>query len=197
MWPVTAESVNRQPLGSQQVRIAALIVVAIVVGVVLWLVLGHNSKKKHHKTAGTTVLFGPKLYKKASGLKGEAGALGGQPIYWAGKQSGLRYEFTQLKNGHIFIRYLPKGVKNGAKGAHYLIVATYAYRNAYKALKKLAKTRALHGPGHSVIYVRPNDPKSVLIAWPKVQYEVEIYDPRPSYARQVAESGQVAPIPVG
>ncbi len=46
MSSVTAEGVNRQPLDSQQVRIAALVVVAVVVGVVLWLVLGHSGKHK-------------------------------------------------------------------------------------------------------------------------------------------------------
>jgi hypothetical protein len=180
-------------MGSQQMRIAALVLVAAVVGVVLWLVLHHSKSGK--PTDGNRVVI-QKLV-SPSGLKFESRSLG-KTIYWAGPKAGVKYEFTEEKNGSLFVRYLTHGAKKGVRAANYLIVATYKFPDAYSRLKKLANAKTvsgpLTGPDGSIIYVRPHDQKSVLMAWPKVNYEVEIYDPSPTQARQVASSGDVKPV---
>jgi hypothetical protein len=185
----TAAGTSRPSLDSQQVRSAVLVVLAIVVGVVLWLVLGGGKHKP--KIKGDTVVLQKAM--KPGQLKSEAGKLG-HPIYWAGPQRGATYEFTLEHNHHVLVRYLTHGAPVGVKAAKYLIVATYFYRNAYKALKTVAKGNGHKGPGGSFIYVRPNDPRSVLIAWPHVDYEVEVYDPRPAEAQTVANNGQITTV---
>jgi hypothetical protein len=129
----------------------------------------------------------------SSALK-EASKLLRQPIYWAGPRKGFHYEFWRLTNGNIYVRYLPHGVKAGVTSAKFLIVATYPYRGAYAALTKYSHGKAVAGPHGSIYFARPTDPKSVYVAFPNVNYEVEIYDPSAAVSRSIAATGRVVPV---
>ena len=192
--PVTAEgaqNVNRQSVGNQQVRIAVLVIVALaVVGVVLWLVLGHSGK--HNNRKHFVPYIAPIGY-TAKNLAAESKFINTK-FYWAGKQDGYLYEFRRTTNGSLYVRYLPPGVPVKAPGAHFLIVATYPFIGAYKALKREAKSNAIVGPNQSIIYVRPKDRKSVLMAFPGVNDQIEIYDPNPAIALNTARSGEIKPV---
>jgi len=196
MWPVTVEStpnaertpqVNRQPMGSQQIRIAVLVVLAVIVGVVLWLVLGHSAK--HNPKAKSYKTIGPIGY-TAKNLKRESASIHTK-FFWAGPVSGNSYEFTRDYRGYLYVRYLPHGIRPGAKGGHFLIIATYPFPGAYEALKKQAGSNAVVGPDHSIVYVRPKDRKSVLMAFPNLDYQVEVFDHQPAVALATAESGKI------
>ena len=117
-----------------------------------------------------------------------------QTIYWVGPLKGDSYEFTRTSNGDAYVRYLPKGVNVGTKRTGYLIVATYPFSGAYAGLKKAAGSKGVSGPGGRLVYVRPNDPKSVLVAFPGVEAQIEVYDPRPARSLQVAKSVQLKPV---
>jgi hypothetical protein len=177
-----------KPSSSNSLRIGILVVVAALVGVGLWLALGRNS---HNKPSNNNIVrpIGPKF--ESQNDLGSFALLTHQPIYWAGPKRGFGYEFTRLGNDWKYVRYLPKGVKVGNKSAKYLTVSTYPFFNAYNRLKKGSKGKGIDGPGHSYIWQRPNHPTSVLIAWPNVNYEVEVYHPNAAKAASVAESGEV------
>jgi|SRR5579862_463705 len=115
-------------------------------------------------------------------------------FFWAGEQRGRQYEFTRTTTGNLYVRYLPRGTRVGAKGGGFLVVATYPFVDAYKALQKQSKGKAVKGPGGSLVYVRRNDPKSVLMAFPGVNDEIEIYDPAPAVALATAKSGKIKPV---
>jgi hypothetical protein len=117
-----------------------------------------------------------------------------QPIYWAGPRKRLHYEFWRLTNGDIYVRYLPHGVKAGVESSKYLIVGTYHFASAYKKLKKFCGRKAVAGPHGSVYCALPGDAKSVYVAFPKVNYEVEVYDPNPKVSKAIAATGQVTPV---
>ena len=142
-------------------------------------------------------------------LKAEARSIR-QRIYWAGPKPGFSYEFTRTKTGNVYVRYLPRGVRAGAPGARYSIVATYFFINAYGALRDGTGRKAVSGPGGTLVYARRANPKSALIAFrgncPTKRwvfdcggdYEVEVYDPDEAVSAKVAvESGQVRVKPVG
>ena len=116
-----------------------------------------------------------------------------QPVYWAGPQKGYLYELTRTANRNVYIRYLPPGVDAGAKGAKYLIVATYPFPAAFEALKKVAAGRGVKIPGGGLALVDKSYPKSVHLAFPDVDYQVEVFDPSPARALEVATSGHVRP----
>ena len=39
----------------------------------------------------------------------------GHPVYWAGPRYRATYELSELSDGRIYVRYLPKGVEVGVR----------------------------------------------------------------------------------
>ena len=116
-----------------------------------------------------------------------------QPIYWAGPRDAL-YELTRTKGGTVYIRYLPRNARVGSMRAKLLIIATYAYPDALKALQNAEGRKiALRGGGLAV--VDRNKPQSVHIAFPGSNVQVEVFDPSAARALRVAQSGTIRPVP--
>jgi hypothetical protein len=128
----------------------------------------------------------------ASGLRTLAAGVG-QPIYWMGPKRGYLYELTRTRTGNVFIRYLPPGVNAGTRNPE-LTIATYPYRHALQALRNVANGREFRLSGGGIAVVDQKYPKSVHIAYPGVNYQVEVYDPSPARSRQVVLSGDVRPV---
>jgi hypothetical protein len=181
-----------------RVRIGAVVALAIVAGVVAWVIVDRHSNSNASSTTTQPVTgpvvksIGPVAMSKGS-LHSEAARIG-QPVYWAGAQRGHTYEFTRTTANNLYVRYLPAGVKGGAPGSGYLIVATYPDTNAYRGLMAVAHGQQVKLPGGGIALVDASYPKSVHLAFPGVPYQVEVYDPSPATALQVATSGKVAPV---
>lgn len=127
-------------------------------------------------------------------LKAHARALG-HPIYWAGPRRGQTYELTETANGNVFVRYLPPGVKAGSSRP-YLSVATYPFPDAFAALERTANGATTIKLAHGGIGIVDSAyPKSVHVAFPGSNYEIEVFDPSPRVARRVVASGTIAPVP--
>jgi hypothetical protein len=120
----------------------------------------------------------------------------GHPIYWIGQKRGYTYELVRTSQDQVYIRYLPPGVGVGARG-QYLTVATYPFRGAFDAILKLAQkqnatTLTLSNGGRAVI--DPTNPKSIHLAYPGSDIEIEVFDPSPPRARQIVSSGQITTV---
>jgi hypothetical protein len=180
-------------LGQPRVRlVAALVVLAAVTGVIIWAVTSGDGSSST-ATKGPVVSAIKPVGLSASGLKTIAGSVN-QPIYWAGPKTGYSYELRRTTNGNVYIRYLPPGVKAGASGADYLIVATYPFRGAFDAIKKVSGGRKIQVPGGGIGQIAASYPNSVHLAFPKVEYQIEVFDPSAQRALEVATSGQVKPV---
>ena len=118
----------------------------------------------------------------------------GRPIYWAGLIPGYTYEFTETSTGNIFVRYLPKGVRVGDRRAAFRVIGTYPYAGALKALQAVPNGTREQLSGGGLVVTSAGQPKSVHIAYPGIDYQVEVYDPVPGRARTLALSGQVRPV---
>jgi hypothetical protein len=194
--PETAEK-RRRP----RLRIGAAVAVAVAGGLGAWAIVGSEDDGPSTPAASsaTTASTAPSAKPiapvglSANGLETLIASVR-QPIYWAGPKPGYLYELTRTSTGNVFVRYLPLGVKVGTKQALYLIVATYPYRNALQALKGLAGPK-LTIPGGGLAIVDQKDPKSVHLAYPGIQDQVEVYDPSPARSVAVARSGAVRPVP--
>jgi hypothetical protein len=103
------------------------------------------------------------------------------------------YELTRTTAGKVYVRYLPFGVKAGAPKADYLTVATYPFAAAYEALQKVAGGQEKTVPGGGIALVDAGHPQSVHIAFPGVDYQLEVYHPSPQRALTDALSGDVQP----
>ncbi len=169
-------------------RLSVVIAVALVAGLVTWLVLRDdgNSSAKTPIASGVFAITPQDLGKLAISID--------QPIFWLGRRAGYTYELTRGQGGKIYLRYLPPGVAVGSAKA-YLTVATYPFPGAYAALEKQAAvkgavTAKLAGGGIAILDT--SYPKSVHLAYPNVGYQVEVYDPTPARAMQLVSAGKVA-----
>jgi hypothetical protein len=184
-----------------RLRVGAAVALAAGAGLAAWAIVGHDgagssstssvSPPAPATTAATAKPIGP-VALSAKGLRTLTSSVH-QPVYWAGPQAGYLYELTRTSTGRVFIRYLPPGVKAGAKQQKYLIIATYPFVNPVKALKNLSGTHLVI-PGGGVAMVDRVHPQSVHLAYPGVDDQVEIYDPSPARSLRIARSGEVRPV---
>jgi hypothetical protein len=164
------------------------VVGAVVLGVVLWLVLGGSGGSK---PAQSVAISPVKLSEQGLLTLGRAVPT---PIYWVGPIRGRSYELTRSSDGKVYVRYLPKNAKAGASGL-YLTVGTYPFRGAAAALRKIAKSDpslVIKGPNGIVAVVDGKSAKSVHIAYPGSDYQIELFDPSAAGARRLVSSGKVA-----
>jgi hypothetical protein len=161
------------------------VVLAIVVGVVLWLALrGGGSGSSQPAPASAASI--QRLNAFASSVK--------HPIYWAGPQPRFTYELSQTKDGRVYIRYLPPGVETGNSKPDYLTVGTYPQSHAFATLQATVKKQGvstMHLPGGGLAFQDKSSPTSVYLAYPNSDYQIEVFDPSAGRSRQLVESGQV------
>src|SRR6266550_7753193 len=119
---------------TQRFRAGAVIVIAVAVGLILWLALRDNGDSTATNARATTQA---QLRTLAASVR--------HPIFWAGPRPGYTYEFQKLTDGSIHIRYLPSGTQVGTN-TPYLTVATYPFVNTYSALKNLK--------GKNIVFIR-------------------------------------------
>jgi hypothetical protein len=119
-----------------------------------------------------------------------------RPIYWAGPQPNQTYELTR-RQGSFLLRYLAPGVALGVATPH-LTVGTYPVPNALAAVKRLSLTKGastIKLTGGGIAVINPRFPKSVYLAYPGSNYEIEVFDPSLAHARQLVTSGQITAVP--
>ena len=121
----------------------------------------------------------------------------GHPVYWAGTRAGHTYELTRPTDGNVYVRYLPPGVRVGAAQPDYLTIGTYPRPRALGGLRRVASRPdavSFRVAGGGIAVYGRGRPRSVYLAFPGKNVQVEIYDPSPQRARRLARSGQVQPI---
>jgi hypothetical protein len=171
------------------VAVAALVLVAVV-ALVLWLVLrggGGSAEPVPHAPASAASI--QRLNAFASSV--------GHPVYWAGPQPSYRYELSQTKDGRVYIRYLPRGVKLGDPHPRYLTIGTYPQKNALATVRATAKkqgVQTMHVDGGGLAFQYKGRPTSFYVAYPGSAYQIEVFDPSPSRALQVVRSGQLTAV---
>src|SRR2546423_852519 len=186
------------------IRIGAVVALALAIAFVVWLVVRGNDNSSSTAKTSTVHKPGKKTPKARETVKAASVAslralarASGHPIFWAGAQPNVKYELTQVTDGRIYIRYLPKGVPIGDRRAAYLIVATYPVPNAYKAVRTAAKESGAvtfrTKRGGLAVY-NQSAATNVYYAFPGSKYQVEVFDPHPSRARQLVRSGTIRPI---
>jgi len=170
---------------SQRFRAGAVIVLAVVIGLILWLALRDTSNSTSTTNTSATSASQAEITSLANTLN--------HPVYWVGPRTSITYELTHQPNGTVIVRYLPNGAKVGSS-TPYLSVATYPFPGAYGALKGVKSTDAVFAriPQGGIAEYKRSYPSSVHVAWPNVNYQVEVYDPTPRQALALVKAGAVA-----
>jgi hypothetical protein len=179
---------RRAVLGFQLLVLGLAVVAAAAA--VAWLMLRNASPSTPPPTS-----LAPRLVSQTE-LAALADALD-RPIYWAGPRDKFAYELSLTAGGGIYVRYLPRGVAAGDPRADFLTVGTYPGANSYANLKKVSTGPAVHSNllHDSGLLVAPKRlPKSVYLAYPNGDYQVEVYDSTSGAARRRALDGLIRPI---
>ncbi len=191
--PTQREYQPRRPTPWRLAGVALLVVALLAVAG-----CGGGGKSSPSTTATTTTTaakvtpIGPVAMSAATLLAFAQGL--GRPIYWIGPATGFTYELTRTSSGNVFVRYLPRGVHVGDKRAAFTTVGTYPYPNALAALKAVPHATTTKLAGGGVLVSTAADPRSVHLAYPGVDYQIEVYDPVAGRARVIALSGRVRPV---
>jgi len=178
-----------------QVRIGAVVAVAQLIGIVVWLLVRGDGNGSGTDSTATGPAVGPvaATQERLRSLSIDEG----HPIYWAGTKANTTYELTRTSSGRIFIRYLPKGVPVGVDKADYTIVGTYPVPNATGVLEGLAKKsgeQQLSVPGGGIAVYSTSQPTNVYVAYPGSNLQIEVFDPSADRAQRIVTSGQVVPV---
>lgn len=179
--------------------LAAALAAIVAVALIAWAVTstGGNTTTAPPAPAPAPASVLPKIGPiglSAAGLKAFAKNTLKHPVYWAGAAKGDVYELTRTSNGNAYVRYLPPGVKVGDPRHDWLIVVTYPFPSALPRLTAVANGRGVHLPGGAFALPDAGYPKSVHMAFPGVNYEIEVYNPSPKVALSVATSGHIRPV---
>jgi hypothetical protein len=185
--PHTSEPLPGARTAVRGIRIGAVIAVALVIGLVLWLVL-----RDRGPSSASPIPKGSKaLPISVQGMKTLARF--GIPIYWIGEKAGVHYELTKTSDNRVYIRYLPTDVKIGSDKP-YLTIGTYPMAAAFTVTSRMAENtdsvRIPIGKG-GVAFYRDKSPTNVFLAYRGLDYQIELYAPRSVDARQLVASGQV------
>jgi hypothetical protein len=187
------ETIEAKPgVGQRRLRAGAVLAVAIAVGFIAWLVFVKNDDNNGSSSAKRV----PAHAASVQELR-QFAASAGHPVYWVGNRPSQTYELTQTSDGSIYIRYLPASVRVGDSRPNFLTVGTYPHPNATATIEKASKrpgavTKKIRGGGLAV--TNKGRPRSVYVAYPGSELLLEVYDPSPRLALDLATSGRVVPI---
>jgi hypothetical protein len=172
----------------RSVRLGATLAVVIAAAFLVWLLLVRDNGSSSSSVRRTNAVAA-----SVAGLKAVAREVG-HPVYWAGALPGKTYELTQLKNGQIYIRYLPAGTELGDPKPKYLTIGTYPSATGFATLERGARRRGArvdHFRSGAIAVTYAKSPTSVFFAFPSSPYLVEVFDPSPARARSLVLNGQV------
>jgi len=168
-------------------RFVALIVTAAAAGLIVWLAVRDNGSSSSSKTQASSVTA-----VSVAQLQSLAASVG-HPVFWVGPKAGDTLELSRNSNGSIFVRYLPAGVKIGST-TPYLTVATYPFAGAYAAIRTVASqsgSTPMKVADGGLGVMSASYPQSVHVAYPGVDYQVEVYDPTPGTAENLVAGGNL------
>lgn len=178
-----------------QLRLGAVIAVAIAAGFLVWLLVIRDSGSSGGSGTAAKAGAGPQAATSSDlvTLQDEVG----HPVYWAGDQPNTHLEATNEKDGRVYVRYLTGNAEIGDPKPTFLTIGTYPVKNAIAALQKEAGKpgeKTLHGPGGSFIALNQSSATSVYLAYPDQDWQVEVYDPDPAKALSLATTGDIQPV---
>jgi hypothetical protein len=179
-------------------RLLAGIVLVVAAGIVAFFLLrgGDDSGGEGGEVDSTPPATGRPEAANLDRLRSVADVVG-HPVYWAGQQSGRRYELTVEHDGKVYVRYLPQGVRVGSRKVGSLTIGTYPYIGALDALRALARQPGAisdHTPDGGLVVTTGTSPDNVYVAYPEQDLQIEVYDPHAGSALALARGGAIVPI---
>jgi hypothetical protein len=182
MTETETPKLSRRTLG-----LGAIVVVVLAAVIAAWLLLSDDDDATGE--TGAKTLSVEELQELADSRD--------LPTFWAGPQSGLKYEVTETSDGAVYVRYLPEDAEVGDPRPGYLTVATYPLDNGYErvvAASRRDDSESERLPNGGLAVINSARPSSVYLGHRGEEYQVEVYHPSPDRARDLVVSGAVQPV---
>ena len=182
--------VNRTPV------IVAIAVAVVAVVAIVSFKLSGSSKHSSSPAVVTPAKDSTQVNLSADSLKTAVKALGKQ-VFWAGDEAGDTYVLQTFANGQATVRYVPKGSDPVAPGAVYRLMGSYPIKGAFDVTKSAANgadTVLVTNADGAIVLYNKNKMKNAYIAFPNVDVQIEIFDPTPGKALELATSGAITSI---
>lgn len=175
-------------------RASAIVAVAIAVLLVVWLLAkGGSDSSSTTTTEETAQAKTVKVVPQSELLSALKGV--GYPVYWAGARLGVEYEVQRL-SGRTYVRYLPKG-EEAETETPFLTVGSYEQPEALASIQKLGQKPGailVKIAGGGSAYAEGKQATSAYMAFPGVDVQIEVYDPKGGEALSLIRSGAIVPV---
>ena len=176
------------PVKKRPTRIS--LALAAVAAVVLLASCGDSSTTSTEATTSSNAI----TVVPQSGLLGAMKGVG-YPVYWAGPRLGIEYEVSRQED-RVFVRYLPKG-EEAESERKLLTVGSYKDSKALAGIRESGQKPGailVQIDGGGTAYAEGVDATSAYMAFPGVNTQVEVFDPKPGEALRLIRSGAIVPV---
>lgn len=166
----------------------AVLVTALVVGLVAWIASRDDGEEAAAVATEARIV--------EEGELANVAVTAGHLVYWAGPVEGTRLELTESEDGSVQVRYLESDAEAGTESTDALTIGTYPLPDPAGALDRFAGepgSTAKSSPEGLEVVTSNSSPNSAYFVSPDNSVQVEIYDPRPRRALELALSGRVRP----
>jgi hypothetical protein len=116
------------------------------------------------------------------------------PVYWAGPIPGRRLELTETDDGNVFVRYLTADAVVADARPAFTTVGSYPFADAAAEVRRRSDApgmQSAQAPRGGLATWSRERPSSVYLGFAGTDVLVEVYDPSPKRARELALSGRV------
>jgi hypothetical protein len=192
---------NRLSLGSRKegedgsgIRASAVVAVALAVALLVWLLLIKGDDSGSEPEGSAPAAGAIEVVSESDLLATLKGV--GFPVYWAGPRSGVEYEVSRPEEGRAYVRYLPEGEEAGTDEP-FLTVGSYQQPDALASIRKLAQKPGailMQIPAGGIAYAEAPGATSAYMAFPGLDIQIEVFDPRAGKALELIRSGAIVPV---
>jgi hypothetical protein len=109
--------------------------------------------------------------------------------YWSGPEQNCKYALIVNGSGQAFIRYLKDGMGIDDSSSNYRVIGTYPQADSFsitKAAGNQANAISFVNPDGAQVFYSKEFPANVYLAFPDVNYQIEIFDPENGVSLSIA-----------
>jgi hypothetical protein len=113
----------------------------------------------------------------------------GVDVYWAGPVADAKYTLSVPETGKAYVRYLPNGQGIDDTNPYYVVIATYTADDAFNATQAAGNQTngvSFINPDGAAVYYSKETPTNVYVAYPNLNYQIEIFNPMAQTALDIA-----------
>ena len=160
------------------------IILIVIAAVVIGIVQANHANKESWRTQALSGSVAMTESQLRNLIKSE-----NLTVYWTGPMTKSLYMLNTKKSGQSILTYLPQKSKSQPVVVNSRVIGTYYSQKAFTESLNIAASDAnvsfKNADGNLVFY--PKDRKTgVFVAIPNSSYQIEIYDPIPGQAINVA-----------